>query len=161
MKARLALIGLLAAAVTVIAAPTTAQAAPATPGTLSAGQAAAPAVGKAAVASKASVARVAAADGYFYVWNDINAGGQQCRWFGDSSNWGGCRNKASSMENNGYAGSYEDVRFYWDAGYGGANDCLWNGYYVPNLAAFAFPNNGSGGGENLNDNISSHKWANC
>ncbi|MEV0909026.1 peptidase inhibitor family I36 protein [Streptomyces hokutonensis] len=108
----------------------------------------------------------ATADGYFYAYENANYGGKYCRWVGNDSDWSSCspggniRNQASALWNNGYAGSYEDVNVYWGLGYTGAWACIANGYAYSNLAGWNFPNNGSGGGETLNDNISSHVWSN-
>ncbi|MFC9424823.1 hypothetical protein [Streptomyces sp. NPDC056987] len=136
--------------VTALAVPATAQAAE-TP------------VGPAAGAS----ASVIAADGNFYAWRDINGGGGNCAWSGNDSDWSTCspggnmRNQASDIWNNGYAGSYDDVLVYWGLNYTGAYACIPNGRSYNPLTSYYFPNTGTGGGQNMNDNISSHKWANA
>ncbi|MFB8247154.1 hypothetical protein ACFC5X_19200 [Streptomyces sp. NPDC055952] len=106
--------------------------------------------------------RAVAADGNLYAWEHSWKGGRQAAWFGDSSNWSdrNMRNQASSVDNQGYAGAYDDVRLYWDAGYGGASYCLANGHYLMDMRYDYFPNNGAGGGQAMNDNISSHRWVN-
>jgi hypothetical protein len=107
----------------------------------------------------------ATADGYFYAYEHAYQGGKYCRWVGNDGDWSSCspggnlRNQASSLWNNGYAGVSEDVNVYWGLNYTGAWACIANGYYYANLADWYFPTNGSGGGENMNDNISSHKWS--
>ncbi|MGH1553021.1 peptidase inhibitor family I36 protein [Streptomyces sp. L7] len=109
----------------------------------------------------------ATADGYFYAYENANFGGKYCRWAGSDNDWSTCspggnlRNQASSLWNNGYAGAYEDVIVYWDLNKTGAGACIANGYAYADLAGWQFPNNGPGGGETLNDNISSHTWANA
>ena len=72
----------------------------------------------------------------------------------------GARNQASVLWDNGYAGSYEDVNLYWGLGYTGSRACIANGCAYSYLAGWYVPNNGSGGRETLNDNISSHVWSN-
>ncbi|GII75829.1 hypothetical protein Sru01_08110 [Sphaerisporangium rufum] len=111
-----------------------------------------------------------AADGYFYAWMDIKRGGFHCGWAVDDANWEGCggfysmRNEASSLENRGYAGAYEDVILYWDnaddaGGWDGTRTCLPRGLYLDNLKGIYYPWDGrSGQGQSLNDNISAHRW---
>jgi hypothetical protein len=85
---------------------------------------------------------------------------RQATWYDDSSNWvdRNMRNQASSVHNNGFAGAYDDVLLYWDAGHGGAAYCLRNGNYLMDMRYDRFPYNGTGGGQAMNDNISSHRW---
>ncbi|OJF14651.1 peptidase inhibitor family I36 protein [Couchioplanes caeruleus] len=109
-------------------------------------------------------AQAAVGDGNVYVWNEAGFNGHRCAWVGNSADWtgAGCRNRASSVFNNGYLGGNDDVRMYWDTNYGGASICVWRGATIENLQTVAFPHNGAGGGQNANDNISSHKWvASC
>ncbi|MET9291128.1 peptidase inhibitor family I36 protein [Streptomyces sp. NPDC003077] len=137
-RIRTGLAALALTAGTVLALPTTANAAPARP-----------------------TAPPPAADGYFYAWLHAGQNGTSCRWSGNSTNWNsGCslRNQASSVLNFGYEETYDDVRMYWGLSYGGASYCVARGVYLDNLANYTFPNNGSGAGQSLNDNISSHKW---
>ncbi|MFD8590499.1 peptidase inhibitor family I36 protein [Streptomyces sp. NPDC059637] len=109
----------------------------------------------------------ALADGYLYAYEHIDRGGAYCRWYGDDADWSTCspggnmRNKASSLWNNGYPGSYDDVALYWGTNYTGAPACLRNGVYWNNLTGLHFNRPGSSGhGETINDNISSHRWVN-
>ncbi|QXE38439.1 hypothetical protein KQY30_33610 [Streptomyces sp. GMY02] len=114
---------------------------------------------------------MAAPDGNLWAWDGINRGGVYCYWAGDDSDWNTCsgssnngtmRNRASSLENRGYAGSYDDVNLYWTTGYGGARNCLPNGYYLNDLSGIYFLWDGnSGQGQSMNNNISGHRWANC
>jgi hypothetical protein len=110
-------------------------------------------------ASKPAPQRVAAAaDGYFYAWIDSNFSGGSCRWAGNASNWGSCRNQASSVQNNGYAGAYDDVNMYWGVDYTGAWYCLPPGHYLRDMQYDYFNRGGSGLGQAMGDNVSSHKW---
>ncbi|MFF9396793.1 hypothetical protein [Streptomyces griseoluteus] len=141
----LAALGIAAAAA--LAAPAAAQAAPSAPATGTAKSAAAP-------------------NGYFYAWEHADRGGHQCAWKYDSGDWSTCgafnmRNKASSLENRGYAGAYEDVDLFWGTWYSGSKNCLPNGAYRNNLTGIYFLWDGkSGQGQSMNDNISSHSWSN-
>ncbi|MFF3286976.1 hypothetical protein [Streptomyces sp. NPDC003023] len=145
-RGMLALAGALAVA-TLGLAPTAAQAQEATP----------------APTAPARTAAVAAADGNLYAWEHSWKGGRVATWSGNSTNWAdrNMRNQASSVDNNGYAGAYDDVLLYWDVSYGGASYCLRNANYLMDMPYDHFPNNGAGGGQSLNDNISSHKWVNA
>ncbi|MDP9842945.1 hypothetical protein [Streptosporangium lutulentum] len=115
-------------------------------------------------------ALAAAPDGYLYAWVGANKGGAWCRWFNDDTNWDTCsgavsnmemRNLASSLENRGYTGSYDDVNLYYSPSYGGSRNCLPNGYYLNNLTGIYFLWDGKAGqGQSMNDNIASHRWAN-
>jgi len=112
----------------------------------------------------------AAPDGNLVAWDKINRGaGGVCIWSGDdpdwsSCNWGGMRNQASSVENRGWPGPYEDVFLYWDdaddaGGWDHTRACLPNGLYLNNLAGIYYPWDGrQGQGETLNNNISAHRW---
>ncbi|MEU3823567.1 hypothetical protein AB0E74_28730 [Streptomyces sp. NPDC030392] len=115
---------------------------------------------KAPAVAAPAVADAAAADGYLYAWEHAWKGGRQATWYDDSSNWvdRNMRNQASSVHNNGFAGAYDDVLLYWDAGHGGAAYCLRNGNYLMDMRYDRFPYNGTGGGQAMNDNISSHRW---
>ena len=118
----------------------------------------------ATAAAAPNATALAPADGYFYAYADSNYGGKYCRWVGNDTDWSSCspggnlRNQASSLWNNGYAGSFDDVYVYWGLSYGGAYACIGNGLAYSNLSNYVFPVGGSGVGENMNDNISSHKW---
>ncbi|MEV0220092.1 peptidase inhibitor family I36 protein [Streptomyces sp. NPDC050704] len=106
--------------------------------------------------------RAAAADGYLHVYMHQNYGTPHCQWSGDSDNWDSCngmRNEASSLWNNGFT---HDVWLYYGPNQTGASFCLDKGEKLPNIVHYHFPNNGTGGGTSLNDNIASHEWvANC
>ncbi|GAA2444135.1 hypothetical protein [Streptomyces lavendulocolor] len=106
--------------------------------------------------------RAAAADGYLYAWEHAWKGGRQARWSGNSANWAdqNMRNQASSALNNGFAGAYDDVLLHWGLSYGGASYCLPNGADLMDMRFDHFRHDGAGGGEALNDNISSHRWVN-
>lgn len=117
----------------------------------------------AAHAEAASVSSTrAAADGNLYAWEHSWKNGRQAAWYGDSTNWAdrNMRNQASSVDNQGYAGAYDDVRLYWDVSYGGASYCLPNANYLMDMRYDYFPHNGAGGGQALDNNISSHRWVN-
>lgn len=107
-----------------------------------------------------------AADGKVYAYQNWNFGGTYCGWVGNDTDWGSCSpagsmlNRASSLWNNGYAGGYDDVNFYWGKSYTGAWDCLSNGTYWTNLQNqyFAYGAGLAGYHQSTNDNIASHKW---
>ncbi|MFI6893133.1 hypothetical protein ACIBM4_03345 [Streptomyces sp. NPDC050256] len=62
--------------------------------------------------------------------------------------------KASSVLNAGYTGSYGIVKFYYLAYHGGGYNCLdASEFFVDNLSRNTF-----GNGANMNNNIRSHKW---
>lgn len=115
-------------------------------------------------ALKGSVA--AAADGYLYAWDGFARSGAQCRWQLDDADWGTCsgismRNRASSLENRGYAGAYEDVDLFYSLSWQGSRNCLPNGYYLDNLTGIYFLWDGKAGqGQTMNNNIASHRWSN-
>ncbi|MFJ1600280.1 hypothetical protein [Streptomyces sp. NPDC088261] len=110
-------------------------------------------------------------DGYLYAWVNINRGGDWCRWLNNDDNWNTCsgskasfdmRNKASSLDNRGFTGSYEDVDLFYSPSQQGSSNCLPNGYYLNNLAGIYFRWDGKPGqGQTMNDNIASHKWSNA
>jgi hypothetical protein len=110
-----------------------------------------------------------AADGNFYAYEFVGGMGEYCAWAGDDANWstcsprGGIRNQASSVENRGFPGAYEDVLVYWDnaddaGGWDGARACVQNGWSYGHLYQYEFPANGEGGGEKMDQNISAHRW---
>ncbi|PZG20087.1 peptidase inhibitor family I36 protein [Nonomuraea aridisoli] len=120
-------------------------------------------------ADSPAASAAAAPDGYFYAWGHINRGGFMCHWSGDDPDWSTCdsvnlRNDASSLENRGWPGPYEDVFLYWDdaddaGGWDHTRACLPNGLYLNNLTGIYYPWDGrQGQGETLNDNISAHRW---
>lgn len=119
------------------------------------------------------------ADGYVWVWGDAmwDDNGLWCGWIDNHAWWtyawndlygspGECKdtghsfdNVASSMWNNGFAGGYDDVRFFKHATFEEPSMCLGNGDYWGNLnLGWEVFNDGS----NANDQISSHAWKqNC
>ncbi|MCC0094171.1 peptidase inhibitor family I36 protein [Streptomyces flavotricini] len=127
----------------------------AVPATVTAAGAATAGTSTAADASTGADASGAAADGNYWVWEDTSRGGHSCGWSGNDSDWRTCgaggnfnmNDRASSWWNNGYAGSFGDVRVYENINYGGASTCA--------------PNGGAGNVPwEWNDRISSHKWVN-
>ncbi|WP_405064366.1 peptidase inhibitor family I36 protein [Kribbella sp. NBC_01505] len=106
-------------------------------------------------------------DGNVYAWLNINAGEvYHCRWVGNDDNWTNCtdwngvahdmNDKASSVQNRGFSWA---VNFYHDAGRRGAYACLSRGDYWPDLRNQRFTRGGgSGAGEVVNNQISSHMW---
>ncbi|GII75415.1 hypothetical protein Sru01_03970 [Sphaerisporangium rufum] len=122
------------------------------------------------IASAPSAASAAAADGYLWAWYDTNRVGPYCQWSENDGNWSTCsgmfremnmRNGASSLDNRGWSGSYDDVNLYYSPDYKGSRNCLPNGTYLNNLAGIYFLWDGkSGQGQSMNDNIASHRWAN-
>ncbi|CCK30315.1 putative secreted protein [Streptomyces davaonensis JCM 4913] len=109
-----------------------------------------------------------AANGKFYAYQGVNRGGGYCAWTGSDADWescptmlGGIRNQASSLQNSGYPGSFEDVDVFWGLHHTGAWYCLGNGRYLADLRNYRFGPNGGGHGDNetLNNNISSHNWS--
>ncbi|MFE9681884.1 hypothetical protein [Streptomyces sp. NPDC006285] len=122
-----------------------------------------------ATAADGEEAAPAAADGNFYAWQYVTGGGKYCAWYGDDANWSTCspggsmRNQAGSIGNRGYPGAYEDVLVYWDngddaGGWDGARACIQNGWEYYHLYQEFFPNNGAGGTQKLENNISAHRW---
>lgn len=138
-KIRNILIGAALAAVAVGAAPLTAQAADTAP------------------ASPAG----AQADGYLYVYYDLNYVGPCGKWSGNSPNWGVCRNQVTSVWNNGYPGNLDDVWLYYGLNYTGARRGVYNGVYIADLRPYPFDaGTGTGAGQSINDNVASHRWTN-
>ena len=113
----------------------------------------------------------AADDGNVYAFDGSHFDGAYCSWDGPDADWTTCsgggvsrnlRNQASSVWNNGFAGAEGVVNFYWDTGYQGAWACLDHGDSWENLPSgdrvFSWGSDRGGYWENINDNISSHKW---
>ncbi|MEO3868826.1 hypothetical protein ABGB18_08360 [Nonomuraea sp. B12E4] len=116
-------------------------------------------------------------DGNVYVWGDLDFTGLWCYWSGDHRHWryawadpygspGTCLTKdhsfndvATSMWNNGFPGSYGNVKFFKDSGLEGPEMCLAPGEDWGNLGlGWELFNDGT----NANDQISSHMWVtNC
>jgi hypothetical protein len=134
-----------------------------------------------AIAALATVAGTAvvtapaasAADGNVYAFEGTYNSGPYCAWSGDDGDWSTCSgggvnrnmlNKASSLWNNGYPGSYDDVNFYYNQGQGGAWACLGNGDAWADLSLgheiFSWGPGLAGHGGRINDDIASHKWVN-
>ncbi|WP_236567981.1 MULTISPECIES: hypothetical protein [unclassified Nocardiopsis] len=88
--------------------------------------------------------------------------GRPCgSWTGDSSNWKACRNTTSSLWNNGCPGNLDDVWAYWGLNHSGARRGVHNGVVLNDLRQWTFdPGTGSGSGQALNNNVSSHRWTN-
>lgn len=117
-----------------------------------------------AFVAAAPIQNAAAADGYFYIWEHINQGGKQCRWYGTDADYrfnpagtcvGGNQNQnandiASSWLNNGYANAFPDVRVYEHIDRRGASVCVPRGQLWSNLVPSGW-----------NDRASSHGWTDC
>jgi hypothetical protein len=101
------------------------------------------------------------ADGYFYGYYDPNYSNLCGKFYNSSPTFGSCQNAASSLWNNGYSGSYGDVKAYWGANYTGSWGCVYNGVAVVDLADETFYASGTGQGETANNNIASIKWTTC
>lgn len=75
------------------------------------------------------------AKGDVCVFTEYNGMGRMCAWYGDDPDWWGGSVQCSwaddtavrSVYNNGYSGSYDDVRMYTGSGYTGYVGCLGNG----------------------------------
>lgn len=112
----------------------------------------------------------AAADGKLHAWTEPYRGGAHCAWSGANRNWDypgpGCqpmRNLASSVENRGYAGGYDDVDLYYNEDQSGPYACLGNGdmWLDLTLGREVFSHGlpwWDGYGESVNNNIASHSW---
>ncbi|MCD7441366.1 peptidase inhibitor family I36 protein [Streptomyces lincolnensis] len=134
-----------------------------------------PAVAAQAADGPAAAPRAAAAeDGRLHAWVDPNQRGAHCSWSGNKRDWdygddgvtGNCepmRNRASSLENRGFGGGYDDVDLYYNQDQSGVYACLGHGdaWYDLTGGDYIF-NFGlpwwSGKNESVNDNISSHSW---
>ncbi|WP_267243602.1 hypothetical protein [Streptomyces sp. PR69] len=117
--------------------------------------------GESAPRPTAAPVSAAAPDGHLHAYFDINFRNYCGGWVGNAGNWGQCRNKASSLWNNGYPGNLDDVWVHWDTGCRGARRGVHNGVALADLRRWTFDRNtGPGSGEALNDNISSHCWTN-
>lgn len=102
-----------------------------------------------------------AATGLLHVYYDTGYINWCDDWSGEAPDWGSCRNQVSSLHNNGYPGALDDIWVYWGLNYTGARRGVANGVGLSDLRLYAFDaNTGSGSGQALNDNISSHRWAN-
>jgi hypothetical protein len=113
-----------------------------------------------------------AADGKVYAYQYRYWQGFYCGWVGNDTDWSTCYdnagdlhnmlNQASSLWNNGYAGGYDKVNFYWGKSYYGAWACLGVGDYWADLPLgrehFTWGPGLPGYGQVVNDNVASHKW---
>ena len=101
-------------------------------------------------------------DGYLHVYTQPYGGGRECKWSGNSDNWGSCRNLTSDIWNNGYAGGLDAVDLYTAPGAGGAHACISQGdrWWDTTTGNYRFTY-GAGldqFGKSVNNNISSHRW---
>ncbi|MET7370278.1 hypothetical protein ABZS61_31290 [Streptomyces sp. NPDC005566] len=102
-------------------------------------------------------------NGKVYAYDSTYCNGYLGSTAGDDSSWdsagGGFENdydKASSVLNAGYTGSYDIVKFHYLANYSGGYNCLdANEFFVDDLSRNTFST-----GQNMNNNIRSHKWVN-
>ncbi|WP_462188444.1 MULTISPECIES: hypothetical protein [unclassified Frankia] len=144
---------LAVSAASAVVLPATAQAAPQT------GRPSAPATAPDASAT-------ATADGHLHLWRDTEAvdpfGNSWCTsYLSDSDDWGSCRNQISSLWNNGYPGSLDDVWLYWGTHQTHARRGVYNGVYLPDLAPYTFDaGTGRGAGQSIDNNVASHRWTN-
>ncbi|MFG2141599.1 peptidase inhibitor family I36 protein [Streptomyces sp. NPDC048650] len=95
-------------------------------------------------------------DGKVYVYATYNCQGRPIcvdadndQDHGKGGDCKGANNRASSVVNRGYAGSYSDVRFYLSPGYHGRSFCVRDGRFLEHLSG------------PVNNQVSSHKWTNC
>ncbi|MER7927968.1 MULTISPECIES: hypothetical protein [unclassified Streptomyces] len=101
-------------------------------------------------------------DGYLHVYTQPYGGGRECKWSGNSDNWGSCRNLTSDIWNNGYAGGLDAVDLYTAPSAGGAHACISQGdrWWDTTTGNYRFTY-GAGldqFGKSVNNNISSHRW---
>ncbi|GGX93326.1 hypothetical protein [Streptomyces fructofermentans] len=98
-----------------------------------------------------------ARNGNMYAWDGFDCQGTLLiSTPGSNSNWGGANDRASSVMNRGFTGSYAIVEFYYLAGYTGGETCLYPGeLYADDLSDNTFTN-----GQTVNNNIRSHQWVN-
>ncbi|MEU6223512.1 hypothetical protein [Streptomyces sp. NPDC047042] len=109
-------------------------------------------------------AQLVSADGFLHVFTQPNGGGRECKWEGNSDNWGLCRNLTSDIWNNGYEGGNDAVDLYTAPGGGGAHACISQGDRwrdtTTNRYHFTYGEGLEGFGASVNNNISSHRWVN-
>ncbi|WP_055526495.1 peptidase inhibitor family I36 protein [Streptomyces graminilatus] len=107
-------------------------------------------------------ARLASADGFLHVFTQPNGRGHECKWEGNSNNWGSCRNLTSDIWNNGYFGGNDAVDLYTAPNAGGAHACISQGDRwsdtTTNQYHFTYGAGLEGFGASVNNNISSHRW---
>ncbi|WP_328683682.1 hypothetical protein OG226_34335 [Streptomyces sp. NBC_01261] len=113
-------------------------------------------------AQSTATARLASGDGYLHVYTQPYGGGRECKWSGNSDNWGSCRNLTSDIWNNGYAGGLDAVDLYTAPNAGGAHACISQGDSWPDTTTgqytFTYGAGLSQFGKSVNNNISSHRW---
>ncbi|MFF4785874.1 hypothetical protein ACFY3E_31725 [Streptomyces griseorubiginosus] len=107
-------------------------------------------------------AQLASADGFLHVYTQPYGGGRECKWSGNSNDWGSCRNLTSDIWNNGYAGGLDAVDLYTAPNAGGAHACISQGdrWWDTTTGNYRFTY-GEGleqFGKSVNNNISSHRW---
>jgi hypothetical protein len=107
---------------------------------------------------------VAASDGYLHVYTQPYGRGTECKWEGNSNNWGACRNLTSDIWNNAYLGGNDAVDLYTAPDAGGAHACIDGGDRwidtTTNQYHFTYGAGLEGYGQSVNNNISSHRWVN-
>ncbi|ASU84044.1 hypothetical protein CDO52_15720 [Nocardiopsis gilva YIM 90087] len=101
-----------------------------------------------------------AADGKLHGYYGFNRTNHCYGWESNDKDWGVCRNRVSSLWNNGYPGNYDDVWVYWGRNHSGARRGVYNGVVLNDLRKWTYDPGGAGAGEALNNNISSHQWTN-
>lgn len=96
-------------------------------------------------------------NGNVYAWDGQDCSGTQLiATPGDSSDWGNSSNRASSVMNRGYTGSFAIVKFFYFTNYAGGHTCLQPGeLYADNLTDNTFTT-----GQIVDNNIMSHQWVN-
>ncbi|MDQ1037569.1 hypothetical protein QFZ75_003985 [Streptomyces sp. V3I8] len=109
-------------------------------------------------------ARLASSDGYLHVYTQPYGSGTECKWEGNSNNWGACRNLTSDIWNNAYLGGNDAVDLYTAPDAGGAHACIDAGDRwidtTTNQYHFTYGAGLEGFGQSINNNISSHRWVN-
>ncbi|WP_328498757.1 hypothetical protein OHS59_42915 [Streptomyces sp. NBC_00414] len=121
---------------------------------------AAPATSQAAdsgVAGPVCDSKWGARNGNMYAWDAFDcAGSPLIVASGNSANWGGANDRASSVMNRGFTGNLSIVKFYFLENYTEGHTCLYPGeLYADNLSDNFFTT-----GPTVNDNIRSHQWVN-
>jgi hypothetical protein len=98
-----------------------------------------------------------ARNGNMYAWDAYDCGGNPLIVAsGDSNNWGGANDRASSVMNRGFTGNLAIVKFYYLTDHLGGHTCLMPGeLYADNLSDNTFTN-----GASVDNNIRSHEWVN-
>jgi hypothetical protein len=94
--------------------------------------------------------------GYFHAYRDANFQNECNRWKGNSSNWGTCKNVASSLWNDGVPGNLDDVWVYRNLNSNTPGRGIYQGARMANLRDFNF----DGTNVPLDNEIVRHKWVN-